>query len=63
MAAIKKPKALKLPKKPRAGASNATLENYLKKVKEVEKLNAKRESDYKAAVKKRETLKKKIAQI
>lgn len=63
MAALRKPKKLKLPKKPKQTASNEVMERYLKKVAEVKKDNAKRESTYKSAVKKRETLKKKIASL
>lgn len=63
MAAIKKPKKLKMPKKPKAGASNAVLEKYLEKRKEVEKKNASRLAEYEKAKTKRETLKKKIAAI
>lgn len=63
MASIRKPKKLKLPKRPKANASNTTLENYLKKVADVKKQNKKRESDYKSAVKKRDTLKKRIASL
>lgn len=49
----------KLPRKPKANASIATMENYLKKVAETKKANAKIKSD-KA---KRESLKKKIQGI
>jgi len=63
MGAIRKPKKLKLPKRPKANASNAVLENYLRKVADVKKLNAKRESEYKSAIKKRDTLKKRIANL
>lgn len=49
----------KLPKKPKASASLATMENYLRKVAEVKKFNQKVKSD-KA---RKETLRKKIQGI
>lgn len=52
-------KLKKYPKKPKASASAATLENYLKKCKEVDKFNA----PIKAEMKKREALKKKVQAI
>lgn len=63
MAGIKKPKKIKLPRKPKASASNEVLQNYLKKVADVKKENAKREAAYKSELKKREALKRKIAGI
>lgn len=52
-------KMLKLPKKPKASASVSVMENYLKRVSEVQKENRRREADNKKA----ETLRKKIAGI
>lgn len=60
MAKPKKPKKLKYPKKPRAGASLQAMENYLRRRKEVDKENKRRESKYKSDVKKWESLKNKI---
>lgn len=58
--AIRKPKKLKLPKKPRANASPNVLQNYLKRKAEVEKKNRANEAAYKAAVKKQAALRKKV---
>jgi len=44
---MKKPKKLKLPKKPSKKASLETLKNYLKKVADVHRENKKRENAYK----------------
>ena len=44
---MKKPKKLKIPRKPKKSASLETLKNYLKKVKEIERENKRRESEYK----------------
>jgi hypothetical protein len=63
MAAIKKPTKLKYPKKPKASASNETMEKYLKRVNEIDKENRKREADYKSELAKREQLKKKISKL
>lgn len=63
MAITKKPKKLKYPKKPKAGASIAAMENYLSKRKEIDKKNASRNSEYNKAKSKRESLKKQIAKI
>lgn len=52
-------KMLKLPKKPKASASVKTMENYLKRVSEVQKENRRRESENKKA----DTLRKKISGI
>lgn len=61
--AIKKPKKLKYPRKPKQKASLQVHENYLAKVKEIDKENKKRESDYKRDVKKLDSVKKQIASI
>ena len=61
MAALRKPKKLKLPKKPKRGASIATMEAYLDKVKHVHSENKKRLSDYEKNKKKRESLRNQIA--
>ena len=52
-------KMLKLPKKPKASASVSVMENYLKRVSEVQKENRRREAENKKA----ENLRKKIAGI
>ena len=52
-------KMLKYPRKPKASASIESKENYLKRVKEIDKENAKR----KAINKKSEDLSKKIAGV
>lgn len=52
-------KMLKYPRKPKASASIESKENYLKRVKEIDKENAKR----KAFNKKSEDLSKKIAGV
>ena len=44
---MKKPKKLKLPRKPSRKASLESLKNYLKKVSEIHRENKKRESEYK----------------
>lgn len=61
MAKPKKPKLLKAPKKP-SSKTIASMENYLKKAKEVAKQNAKKLSQYKSDLKKFETLSKKVMQ-
>lgn len=63
MAITKKPKKLKYPKKPKANASISTMENYLAKRKEVDKLNASRMSEFNKMKSKRESLKKAIAKV
>lgn len=55
---MKKPKKIKLPKKPKASASVATMENYLQKVKDVQKRNAENEKEYKKAQALREKIKR-----
>lgn len=60
---MKKPKMLKYPRKPRATASSATLENYLVRIKEIDKKNAHAKSAYLSDKKKKETLKKKVASV
>jgi hypothetical protein len=44
---MKRPKKLKLPKKPSKKASLETLKNYHKKVTEITRENKRRESEYK----------------
>lgn len=61
MAKIKKPKKLKLPKRPKASASIAVMENYLRKVAEVKKENARRLSQYERDKKRLVTLRNQIA--
>jgi cytochrome c-type biogenesis protein CcmH/NrfG len=58
---MKKPKLLKKPKKPKAGATNAQMQKYLDRVDEVAKENARRMSEYNKAVNERQQLKRKIA--
>ena len=55
---MRKPKKLKYPRKPKATASVATMENYLKRVKEIDKANAEREREYKKALNLREKIKR-----
>lgn len=57
MAAIKKPR---LPKKPKASASNEVKERYLKRVNELKREYEKRLSAQKSAKRKSEVLDKKI---
>lgn len=61
MPAIKKPKKLKFPKKPKATASIEVMKKYLAKRAEIEKTNRQREAAYVKAKKERETLQKKIS--
>lgn len=61
MASLRKPKKLKLPKKPKANASSEVMKNYLKRRADVEKQNAKNLSDYNKEKKAREVLRRKIA--
>lgn len=60
MAALKKPKMLKYPKKPRRTASADTLKRYLERVKEIDKENKRRMAAYKKEKQQRESLRKKI---
>lgn len=55
---MRKPKKLKLPKKPKANASVASMENYLKRVKEVEKANSDKEKEYKKSLALRDKIRK-----
>ena len=55
---MRKPKKLKTPKKPKASASVATMENYIKKVKDVEKRNSDNEKEYKKSLALREKIKR-----
>lgn len=55
----KRVKLLKYPRKPKASASVATMENYLRRVKEIDKENNRRKGEAKKA----ETLRKKISGI
>lgn len=59
MARPVKPKALKMPKKPKATASVAVWERYDDKCKAVIKKNNERQKDYQKAIKSIETAKKK----
>jgi hypothetical protein len=52
-------KKVKYPKKPKANASVATMERYLQRCKDIDKVNAEKEKE----AKKRESLKKSIAKI
>lgn len=56
---MRKPKKIKSPKKPKATASVATMENYLKRVKDVDKRNAENEREYKKGL----TLRAKIKRM
>jgi len=55
---MKKPKKLKYPRKPKATASVCTMENYLKRVKDIDKANAEREREYKKVITLREKIKR-----
>jgi len=57
--ATKKPKAKKMPKKPKASATLATWERYDTKCKEITKHNASALKNYHSAIKKKATLIKK----
>lgn len=48
---MKKPKKLKLPKKPKKSASLESLKNYLQKCKEIHRENKRRESEHKKHIK------------
>jgi hypothetical protein len=48
---MKKPKKLKMPKKPKKNASLEALKNYLHKCKEVHRENKRREAEHKKHVK------------
>lgn len=63
MASVKKLTLKALPKKPKASATIKAKENYLKKVADINKENNKRKTAHKSAVKKNETLQKKIAAV
>ena len=63
MAKPKKPKALKMPKKPAQSASLAAWEKYEAKCKEVHKKNADKLKAYNSAIAKIETDKKRKAAI
>ncbi len=63
MATLKKPKKLKLPKKPKATASIATMESYLKKAAETKKINEKRLAEYEKAKKQKIADKKRKEQL
>lgn len=60
MASLRKPKKLKYPKKPKRSASAASLDRYLKKIKDVDRENARREKAYKDEKAKRERLQRKV---
>jgi len=55
---MRKPKKSKMPKKPKASASVAVMENYLKRVKEVEKKNSDKEKEYKKSLSLRDKIRK-----
>jgi len=55
---MRKPKKLKMPRKPKASASVSVMENYLKRVKDVTKANADKEKEYKKALALREKIKR-----
>jgi hypothetical protein len=55
---MRKPKKIKCPKKPKANASVATMENFLKRVKDVDKRNAENEREYKKSLALKEKIKK-----
>ena len=61
--ALKKPKMLKYPRKPKAGASLTVKENYLNKIKDIDKENARRVSEYNSTKSKLKTIATKIAKV
>lgn len=61
--AIKKPKALKLPKMPKDSASNEVKERYLSKVSELKKKKESEWADYHKKVKQAETERKKAQEL
>ena len=63
MATLKKPKKLKIPKKPKATASIPVMENYLKKVAEIKKMNDKRLAEFEKAKKQKIADKKRKEQL
>jgi hypothetical protein len=63
MAKPRKPKALKMPKKPKLSASLKAKQNYLDRRKKVEDENEAREKKYKSDLKKYEDITKKIAAL
>lgn len=58
---MKRPKKLKYPKRPKAGASSAVLANYIARKKKVDAENARRLRDYNTEMRKRATLRKQIS--
>ncbi len=59
MAKPRKPKNLKLPKKPR-NHSIVSMENYLKRRRDVESANNKKQADYKRDMQKYEVLARRV---
>ncbi len=60
MAKPRKPKLLKSPRKPKSKTVQS-MENFLRRKREVASMNSKKESDYKRDVKKWESLKNQVA--
>ena len=63
MAALKKPKMKKFPKKPKSSASSDVLQRYLQKVDEIRKEHARAVKAYNAEKKKREQLRKRVSEV
>ena len=55
---MRKPKNKKYPKKPKASASVAVMENYLKRIKEVDKENSAKAAEYKKSLTLRDRIRK-----
>jgi len=63
MARFRKPKKLRLPKRPKMSASNEVLKRYLDRVASVKKENSKRLAEYNSKIKQREKLLNRIKQV
>ena len=60
---MKKPKKGKYPNKPKHSSSNQVKENYLDRVKEIDKKHVDAMKDYNSEMKKKEILDKKIQSV
>jgi hypothetical protein len=63
MAALKKPRKKKYPKRPKSNAAVSVMENYLEKVKAIDKQFESDTAAYNKDVKKRTELKAKIGKV
>lgn len=57
---LKKPKKLRMPKKPRGSATSETLKNWLKRAEETTRRNAQRFRDYEKEIRDRKKLKARV---